>query len=484
MKHSYAKDVLLSFALQIFENGRSFLLIPVIAKTIGASGYGIWVQVKIGIAFLCPFLLLGSGSGISRFLPGSSRKEIQDGMYSSFAVAIITGTGFALLIFLSEGIIEKYIESIPNSGLFIKGLALLCIAEPLNNLSLEYYRVFRKMKTLLSLSIFDTIFEFAPVFYFAYYGFGISVVIFSFACGRLFMAVVKVLSLFWEVGFGSLKIDTIVNFIKFGFPLIWANIFFYISNYLDRYLIGYFHSAKEVGIYSLAYTVGYTVVLISAPWDRVLIPTITEHWNRGNVTEASNYFKDTLRYVLIIAIPLTVFLSAVGREIVEILSTPEFLNAIYIIPVMLIAFFMFEIGIFYHRLVMLTHNSITITKVFGIVAVISMVLNLILIPQFSISGAAVSLSVTYGILFLIFYKFATVKINTITFDWLLVIKCLAATIPGSLILLLNKGEIHNLFLNIAIAISLYFAILWILDIIGKREWTFMREFLYVPKKKV
>ena len=86
-----------------------------------------------------------------------------------------------------------------------------------------------------------------------------------------------------DIGISSFKPDKVIRYIKFGFPLIWATTFFYISNYIDRYLIGFFQSIKEVGIYSLAYSVGYVIVLMSAPWDRVMAPTITEHWNRKDM---------------------------------------------------------------------------------------------------------------------------------------------------------------------------------------------------------
>ena len=255
MKLSYAKDVIFSFALQIFENGRSLLLIPVIAKTMGASGYGMWIQVKIGIAFFCPFLLLGMGGGITRFMPGSSKKEISNGMRSSVMSGLLTGAALAISVILLQRLLQQYVSVIPDSGFFIKGLALLCIAEPLNSLYIEYFRAFRRMRALLTLSLLDTIFEFAPVFWFAYNGFGIGMVIFSFACGRFVMALFKSLFVFREVGVGSFDMEILKRYIKFGLPIAWAYSFFYIANYVDRYLIGFFYSTKEVVIYSLAYSI-------------------------------------------------------------------------------------------------------------------------------------------------------------------------------------------------------------------------------------
>jgi O-antigen/teichoic acid export membrane protein len=420
------------------------------------------------------------GDGVSRYLPGKQKNEIKDGMFSSLTVASVTGLGLAGLIILSEGMIEKYTGLIPGSGFFIKGLALLCIAEPINSLSIEYFRSFRRMKALSVLSVFDTIFEFVPVFWFAYNGFGIGIVIFSFACGRFTMGVVKTLLILAENGIGDLKISMITNYIRFGFPLIWANIFFYISNYIDRYLLGFFHSAKEVGIYSLAYSIGYIVVLMSTPWDRVLNPTITAQWNKGDMLGVSNYFNNSLRYVLILAIPAIVFLSAIGKVLVGILSTQEFLSAIYIIPAMLVTFTIFEVAIFYQRIVMLARPSDIIMKVFGASAIISLVLNIILIPRFSIFGAALSLLATYSCLFAIFYRLASKGKSDIAFDWLLLFKCLLAAVPGCCIFLFNR---NMLFFSFGAAMISYFTILWILHAIGKKELGFIKRLLYAHNKE-
>ncbi len=485
MKLRYAKDVFISFFLQIFENGRSFLLVPVIAKTIGASGYGIWVQVKIGIAFLCPFLLLGMGGGVSRFLPGSQKSEIRNGMFSSITVALATGIGLATLIILLEGTIQKYIGLIPGSEFFIKGLALLCIAEPINSLSIEYLRSLRRMKALSVLSIFDTIFEFGPVFWFAYNGFGIGIVIFSFACGRFVMGAVKSLLIFIENGVGSLKISAVVSYIKFGFPLIWANVFFYIANYIDRYLIGYFHSAKDVGVYSLAYTIGYAVVMISAPWAVVLFPTITANWNEGKYSEVKEYFERTISYMLLTIIPLIVFISVLAEKIIILLSTPEFSDSKFIIPIMLISSFFFQGGVYYSSIVKLAYKSSTvlIMKVFFILAVISLLLNIVLIPKFSIFGAAASMLFVYFLMFIMFSIMVRKRMN-IKIELSILVKSIIATIPGGIVLLFFKsGRISILTINILAALLLYVITLWITGVIGRKEYIFITT-MFNSKKQL
>ena len=485
MKITYAKNVFLSFALQIFENGKSFLLIPVITKTLGASGYGIWVQVKIGIAFLCPFLLLGTGGGILRFLPGSSKSEVKDGMFSSVAVALITGIGLAMSIIALEGLLKKYIGLIPNSGLFIKGVALLCVAEPLNSLLAEYFRSIRKMRTLLVFSVFDAVFEFGPVFWFAYNGFGIGIIIFSFACGRFIMAAVKSLSIFLAIGIGRFKIDTVIKYIKFGFPLIWATFFFYILNYIDRYLIGYFHSAKEVGVYSLAYTIGYAVVLMSAPWAVVLIPTITANWNEGKFNEVKEYFEKTIYYMLITIIPFIIFITILAKRIIMFLSTSEFLGGRFIIPIMLISFFFFQGGVYYSNIVKLAYKSspILILKIFFILAAISVALNMVIIPKFSIFGASTTMIFVYFLMFIIFFKLAQKKMD-VKIEFSILIKSIIATLPGCAVLLFfnNRGMLA-LAINILMAIFLYLIILCITRAIGRKEYLFITA-IFNPDKTI
>jgi O-antigen/teichoic acid export membrane protein len=465
--------------LQIFENGRSFLLIPVIAKTIGASGYGIWIQVKIGIAFLCPFILMGVGDGILRYLPGSSKDEVKDGVFSSMAVVLTTAMGAAILILSLESTLHKYIGSISASAFFVKGLALLCVSEPLSRLCTEYFISFKKMRILLAFSILDTILEISFVLYFAYNGFGIGVIIFAFACARSIMSVIKSLYMFLPIGLGVFKFEAVVKYIKFGFPLITAIFFFYVTNYIDRYLIGFYHSTREVGIYSLAYSIGYIVVLASAPWDRVLVPTITSHWNEGNKKEVDSYFNNSVHYVLITVIPIMVFLSVISKEVIKIISTPEFFMAVPVIPIMFATFLIFEIGIFYQRVVRLMYGSVIVMKSFASLAALNIILNFILIPRFSIVGAAIALFITYGTLFIIYYRLANKNGSILHFDRTLFLKCLFAAIPGAIFLYLSR---NILLFGVIAAISLYFTILWYMGVIGKKEINFLKKLCYAHKK--
>lgn len=479
MKSSYAKDVFFSFVLQIFENGRSLLLIPVIAKTLGASGYGIWVQMKIVVAFFCPFLLLGMGGGVSRFMPGSSKKEISSGIYSSVVFGFLMGAVLATTVVFMGRTLQQYISVVTDSGFFLKGLALLCIAEPLNSLYIEYFRAFKRIRGLLALSILDTIFEFAPVFWFAYNGFGIGIVIFSFACGRLVMVALKSLFIFREVGAKDFDVKIVKRYIKFGLYIAMAESFFFIANYVDRFIIGFFYSAKEVGIYSLAYSIGYTAILISSPLDRILVPTITEHWNGGSAEGAKKHFDSILRHTLMLAIPAIVFLSAAGKQIVTTLSTPEFFRSVYIIPVMLLTLLIFEVGVFYQRMVTLIRPSNVIMKVYGLIAVISVLLNFILVPLFSITGSAVSLLVTYSVFFAVFYKIA-MKDNTIlSFNWFLSLKCAIATVPGFLLILLTNKIIYS----IPLAVCMYLASVVFLGLIDEKEWAFVKGLGCLSKLK-
>jgi O-antigen/teichoic acid export membrane protein len=43
-------------------------LIPILTKTLGASGYGIWAQIIVTISLITPIVMLGLPSAMVRFL--------------------------------------------------------------------------------------------------------------------------------------------------------------------------------------------------------------------------------------------------------------------------------------------------------------------------------------------------------------------------------------------------------------------------------
>jgi O-antigen/teichoic acid export membrane protein len=102
----FAQRVGLIGITNLLVNLRGLILIPILTKTLGAEGYGLWAQVIVTIALITPLVTLGLSSAMIRFLAAErDKKEIQEGFYSS-SVLIFFGSvlASAILFIFSEPI--------------------------------------------------------------------------------------------------------------------------------------------------------------------------------------------------------------------------------------------------------------------------------------------------------------------------------------------------------------------------------------------
>lgn len=86
----FVKDIGLVGIAQILTNLRGFILLPILAKTLGAADYGIWAQLSITVNFLIPLTSLGLPNALIRFLPGTrEQKDSQEQVWSSVFFSLL-----------------------------------------------------------------------------------------------------------------------------------------------------------------------------------------------------------------------------------------------------------------------------------------------------------------------------------------------------------------------------------------------------------
>ena len=85
---------------------RGLITLPILTKTLGASGYGILAQIIVTIALLMPFLQLGLGASLVRFLPSKNKKEMAEGIFTALSAILLSGIIISLLLFFSSNFID------------------------------------------------------------------------------------------------------------------------------------------------------------------------------------------------------------------------------------------------------------------------------------------------------------------------------------------------------------------------------------------
>jgi O-antigen/teichoic acid export membrane protein len=221
---------------------------------------------------------------------------------------------------------------------------------------------------------------------------------------------------FLTLNFDKTKLKTLV---KFAHSFLYYGIFLIILDQADKFIIQYFKGSEEVGIYSACYRIGMIMNLLISGFRTAWIPFFMNLKNEENNKEI---FSKVFTYFFYGGMLFFLAIGLFGTDLVEFkingfsLLDDKYWSGMIILPFILLAYFAF--GLFTNvNIASYFENKIKYLIISsGIGAASNILLNIILIPPYSILGAAISTMVSYFIMFAVLYSFSQ-KIYRIRYAW-------------------------------------------------------------------
>ncbi|NAS31669.1 oligosaccharide flippase family protein [Flavobacteriaceae bacterium R38] len=212
--------------------------------------------------------------------------------------------------------------------------------------------------------------------------------------------------LYFKIGFNFNKILW-KQMIYYAFPVLIAGVAFSINEGIDKLLLRYLLPKEtadvEVGIYGACYKLGVFMTLFITAFKLGVEPFFFSQADKKN---AKSTYADITLYFSIFGALILLFV-VVYIDLLKLLLIPEenYWKALWIVPVILMANLCLGI---YHNLSV--WYKITDQTKFGAYisvagAVITLILNFLLIPVISYKGAAIATLMAYGSMMLLSYYF-------------------------------------------------------------------------------
>jgi O-antigen/teichoic acid export membrane protein len=186
------------------------------------------------------------------------------------------------------------------------------------------------------------------------------------------------------------------SFAAYGIPVIGWTLGGQILGLSDRFIIGAFRGNAEVGVYSASYNlVSMGFGLVATPLLMAAHPIIMNAWQGLKREEIPGIVKSFSRYYLIAALPVVAIVSALGREIVQVLLGPEFRSGYTVIPWVLGGAVVWGLGMYGHKGLELLEKTRLMFALVTVSAVVNLVLNIVFVPLYGFIAAAISTFVSY-----------------------------------------------------------------------------------------
>ncbi|HKF49239.1 MAG TPA: polysaccharide biosynthesis C-terminal domain-containing protein [Terracidiphilus sp.] len=269
----------------------------------------------------------------------------------------------------------------------------------------------------------------------------------------------------------------------FGFPLVLSQLLTQVLLFADRYILEAVRNPREVGLYSLGFTVGQLPVNMLFNIEMAaLYPLLMRSWERGSPEEAVRDNGVGVRYYFLIVIPSLVGLCLLSRSIVSLFSSREYSAASTVVPWVATSFFLSGLSQFPLLYTQLLKKPAIQTWVMAFAAVENVVLNLILIPRYGYYGAAVALLLSMVVLNIVSWTIGA-KLLPISLPFVSLGR--AAVCTGFMAAFLwacmsfghSTGRARDLWL-IPPAILVYFAVLYLSGEYEPGERAAIRRFLH------
>lgn len=164
----------------------------------------------------------------------------------------------------------------------------------------------------------------------------------------------------------------------------------------DRLVLEYFAGTAIVGIYSVGYVLGERIIASLAQAVFMMAwPSILTAWNAAGERGARAAILDAQRLFAWITVGPTLFLVAHGATLTRWIAGDAYRDAATIVPIVVVAMWLGAFGTYINRHLELRKRFGTLSAISMGGAIVNVGLNLLLVPRYGMTGAALATLANY-----------------------------------------------------------------------------------------
>lgn len=443
---------------EIISRFLEFILIVYIIRILGVTEFGKFTFALALVGIFIVIFDLGISDITTRDLANDKNTEKD---YATIFSLKITLSIMALILIL---IVSFFITKDPVIRFIIWILGIFVLTNDLFYMIYSFLRARQKMEfeagakilrsLILTLFVFLTLFRVPSIENVSY--------------GYLFANVLTLvlILLFFHFKIHSLKLNFNINiwknFLKISWPLGLAAIFGAIFLNIDSVIMGYFNQITQVGYYNAARRLVAVLIIPATLVSMSFYPILSKLFkeSKEKLLMAWNFYMELM---IISAIPLVVGGSVLAPQIINFIYGGSFNVSILVLKILIFIAGINFLCYPYIIMLIVAGQQKKNLLVSLIVATVNVSLNLILIPRYSLYGAAVACIITYIVFFISLVGFAKYFMPIPIFNSRL-FKILVGTIFSSSVMfaVINQPFIynHNLIFVVIIGMLIYSFVLF------------------------
>ncbi len=416
-----------------------FILLPIFARYITPTEYGIYSLFVLTIAVLEILSILGINTALIRYYYVYDGEEDRKRLISTSLITIlVSGLMYSILIIAFRDVLSEAIFASANYSKYIVGIACILFFDNVFQISITLFRIknqstkfvliaFLRFLTFFSITIFSLIFL----------NLGIDGVIFSTLIVSIIYSIISIVPLLRNMDIKFSR-DMLFKLLGFGLPFVPTSLAGMIIAFSSRYMLRLLGDLSQVGIYAMGYKLAAVInMLVIIPFARAWPTNLMQIFDSDKPEKKLSKIFDYY-FVILCFIALSVAIYA--GDIVQLILSPKYYGCEKVVPVVALSFvfygtyFILDSGIF------ITKQTKVYPVLSGIAGVINILMNLILIPRIGMMGAAYATLCSYSLLSMSTY-FVSNRLYTIDYNFSKIfLAILAAGVVYALSLILVNSD--------------------------------------------
>jgi O-antigen/teichoic acid export membrane protein len=389
------------------ELGVSFLAKLIIARVLGPVDYGVVALGVTTMVIVSTVVLLGLNTGIGRSLPRYDDPEHRRGvLVSSFQIAVPLAIVAGLSVYVAAPTIATEGFGDPSVTPVLRIFGLIIPLSAVVKLAVGSTQGLQQaLPKVYIRNLVLPVTRFAAVLVVIGLGFGATGVAWAYAIAYAVAAVVGIYVLFRRTSLFSWGIDTVPmhrSLLTFSAPLVISSTMTLVLSDIDTFMLGYFSSTGAVGVYNTVYPLAHLLIVAMSSFGFIFMPVVSELHENGETMAVKRIYQIATKWIFLVTFPIFAVMALFPTQTIRLTFGPEYVEGSLTLVVLAVAFFTHSVAGPNTNALTSIGRTRTIMYDNTLVAAINIVLNLVLIPQYSILGAAVATAVSYILLNLLY----------------------------------------------------------------------------------
>ncbi len=444
---------------------------PILTRMLSVSDYGLLSLVITTIYFIAAFGKSGLQFSIVRYYSdaktGKGKWDLST--YYSTIVYGMLGIGFTVMLLwaLVVYVLPGTIWGEPKLKHLLLLTAILVFAE----VSLSMLTGFMQARQQSGwLSIFRVVERYGILLTIVFTLYFISRSLESVFIARMIaqISVISILAYYVmrkvQLSRNSFSPEMMKTMLLYGVPLLGNELVYIILSLGDRYVINWLSGSESLGIYAAAYNLcEYVKFMMVDSVFQAIRPMYFKLWAEEGADATKVFVEKSLYFYLMLCFPIIAGVAVLGPDLLTLITSGKYSEGAIVIPYVIAGLMIYGMHSMLGAGIFIKKSSammwITLSA-----AILNIALNILLIPQFGIEGAAQATLISYVFMTLIETFFAR-KYLIVSFPFLAALKFILLSLV--MYYVLDQIEMDSMLVTMAIQVIvggvLYGLLLFITD---------------------